>query len=959
METIQSFWVGKIGVMERLSMTSYVKNDHPYHLYTYGKPEGVPAGVELRDASDIIPESDTQLFRYPAHFADWFRFNLLLKCGGWWVDTDTVCLKPLVFDDDYVVIEEIMPNNSLAVVEAFFRPQDFTAVNDGLKIGVPFVSSGYLKFPKNSPIIRWVIDRCLEIKSEWKTMPWATLTPMMVWRAVQHFGLKVLNAEVLAPVPGYLTEKFVEENYPFPKKSSAIHLWHSGWAAHNMNPDGEYPPTSIYEKLKERYMDKFKVVIPSGTDSNLLQCIKAIKENEPGLTKNDIIVVEDGSRTPLTEHLDVTWITGIKPFIYSRNVNLGIALAQSNVIVLNDDTRLTTYHGFTNMMNTALDNPEYGVIGPALSRSWAVGEMRQTESDLRAVDTLLSFVCVCIPYETQQRIGPLDEQFVGYGWEDWDYDRRCVLAGLKLGVYDGTVLEHHILPSTFRQGKNSKNYNALELHNRILYEKKWQAHASVEVFTRLQSSGIEAAKIIGGHMHEAGLKWLSKTAAGHSLVVELGSFRGRSTKALADSGAGHVIAVDDFSIPSDLEDFKENLKDAIIGGTVEVWKTDFRDHARLERLLAGRKPDMIFIDGDTPYEELMENFEFWLPRLESGCTVCGSDFLLEGVQTAMNKFLGLETLETIEVSEDHRTWSTVKVGDRYIYPKSLETIQALWVGGFLGTIELLCLRSYTAHSHPFDLYTYQPIKNLPAGVNVRDANEIVPEYDVKRFNYMAQFSDWFRYHLINKTGGWYVDMDTVCVRPFIFPYDPIVVGEEDAGVDRLTLQLPVYINGSAFKAPAGSEFIKWLVEESGKKNWATMRWCDTGPTLLTQAVLKFNVPWKSIYMFNPIPAHAFKELTDVTPRLFTPDTYSIHLYRAMWKIFQPQDPDAKYPHTSLYETLKRKHYIVEGVESVRKACITTPPIQQGITTPVPKLGVVCVIRNGKRVWLDSKGNLIV
>jgi hypothetical protein len=79
-------------------------------------------------------------------------------------------------------------------------------------------------------------------------------------------------------------------------------------------------------------------------------------------------------------------------------------------------------------------------------------------------------------------------------------------------------------------------------------------------------------------------------------------------------------------------------------------------------------------------------------------------------------------------------------------------------------------------------------------------------------------------------------------------------------------------------------------------------------------------------------------------------------------MFQPQDPEAKYPQTSLYETLKRRHYIVEGVEAVRKACIVQPKpfVQKNGVEPLPD-GVTegaVVWRDGKKVVLNAKGQVI-
>ena len=53
----------------------------------------------------------TRSFRYRDHlsyagFSNYFRYKLLLERGGWWVDLDTVCLKPFDFDDEFVFSSE-------------------------------------------------------------------------------------------------------------------------------------------------------------------------------------------------------------------------------------------------------------------------------------------------------------------------------------------------------------------------------------------------------------------------------------------------------------------------------------------------------------------------------------------------------------------------------------------------------------------------------------------------------------------------------------------------------------------------------------------------------------------------------------------------------------------------------------------------------------------------------------
>jgi hypothetical protein len=97
----QSFWFGdELPPYQRLAMKSFLDFGHDYILYAY-RSFDVPAGVELRDAAEILRES--RVFHYGARadvgqgsvaaFSNLFRYALLHREGGWWVDADLVCLS--------------------------------------------------------------------------------------------------------------------------------------------------------------------------------------------------------------------------------------------------------------------------------------------------------------------------------------------------------------------------------------------------------------------------------------------------------------------------------------------------------------------------------------------------------------------------------------------------------------------------------------------------------------------------------------------------------------------------------------------------------------------------------------------------------------------------------------------------------------------------------------------------
>ena len=91
---------------------------------------------------------------------------------------------------------------------------------------------------------------------------------------------------------------------------------------------------------------------------------------------------------------------------------------------------------------------------------------------MRAEPARLVFICVFLPRELREAAGPLDERFTGYGFEDDDYSRRVLRAGYPLSVFDGCVVEHGELPSSFRK---RPDHQALWARNDALFRAKWAA----------------------------------------------------------------------------------------------------------------------------------------------------------------------------------------------------------------------------------------------------------------------------------------------------------------------------------------------------------------------------------------------------------------------------------------------------------------------------------------------------
>src|SRR5215216_3083614 len=114
---IQGLWIGpELSVMEQLSASSFLRNGHEYHLYVYDEMRNVPEGTVVKAASEILPSSSIFQYKHQASyagFANFFRYKLLLERGGWWADTDIVCLRPFDFAAPYVFASEMIRSGAV------------------------------------------------------------------------------------------------------------------------------------------------------------------------------------------------------------------------------------------------------------------------------------------------------------------------------------------------------------------------------------------------------------------------------------------------------------------------------------------------------------------------------------------------------------------------------------------------------------------------------------------------------------------------------------------------------------------------------------------------------------------------------------------------------------------------------------------------------------------------------
>lgn len=134
---------------------------------------------------------------------------------------------------------------------------------------------------------------------------------------------------------------------------------------------------------------------------------------------------------------------------------------------------------------------------------------------------------------------------------------------------------------------------------------------------------ISNALPIDGWMWPPELTWLAEQAIQHEVIVEWGSYCGRSTRVLADHCPGTVYAVDNWEMLWEQEktfgQFKKNTEGAR-GRIVPVTQ----DHRIITQWIY-RRPSMVFIDGDHRYDCVCQDIEFWSQWILPGGLLCGHD----------------------------------------------------------------------------------------------------------------------------------------------------------------------------------------------------------------------------------------------------------------------------------------------------------------------------------------------
>lgn len=219
----------------------------------------------------------------------------------------------------------------------------------------------------------------------------------------------------------------------------------------------------------------------------------------------------------------------------------------------------------------------------------------------------------------------------------------------------------------------------------------------------------------------------------------------------------------------------------------------------------------------------------------------------------------------------------------------------------LSQLAHLSLKSFLLCDYDVILYTYDHIGNVPNGVCIRDANEILDKSKIFRykggFKTYSGFANLFRYKRLYEYGGTWLDLDLLLIKR---------LSDEDIIIGSQT-QEDIYSNpnNAMLRFPPKDPLIKTILDYSEKRG-SDINHAETG-TLLLKKLLASEFPEYNQYLkhFNYSNIVNWNDVGDYleSPEIFlnclnTDEIYGFHLFNTFFKKF------VEFPKDSFFTTLK-------------------------------------------------------
>jgi len=202
---------------------------------------------------------------------------------------------------------------------------------------------------------------------------------------------------------------------------------------------------------------------------------------------------------------------------------------------------------------------------------------------------------------------------------------------------------------------------------------------------------------------------------------------------------------------------------------------------------------------------------------------------------------------------------------------------SMWWGPKLGPLELVCLKSFLYYGHDFTLYVYDKNLEVPKGITVKDANDIVPESYMFSQDWPAMFACYFRLKMLKQEKVTWVDMDVVCLSDDW--------KETDYMWGKATRMGPNEINNAILRIPSEAPILDFMINYIEEHDKTTFAKTDPGPVLLGDSVVDFGLQEFTREESEFYPIHwaeaflgVFKNLNAVTQGRINENTRCFHFW---------------------------------------------------------------------------------
>jgi hypothetical protein len=245
------FWAyGNFSNLEKISAKSFLKNGFQLNIWTYGDISNAPSGATIKNAREILPEA--LFFQIPngscAPFSDFFRYAVLNKVGGLWVDTDVIALKPLeLMAEPFLVTERGKVGSVKKLLKEILRRRVALRVNNNV-IFNPVPSPGNI-----IDLAYLYSERFPKEKVQWGELGPALLDA--IEKIYSNHGFSIKAPEFANSIDFWMCPTaLLEPGVKLHPDAAFLHLYNQTWNDAKIDKNAPFPKRSLMSFFAEVYL---------------------------------------------------------------------------------------------------------------------------------------------------------------------------------------------------------------------------------------------------------------------------------------------------------------------------------------------------------------------------------------------------------------------------------------------------------------------------------------------------------------------------------------------------------------------------------------------------------------------------------------------------------------------------------------------------------------------------------